>query len=271
MITILIIGGRYGSLSKEGISYTQKEYEFATYSGIPCISFLHNKPDLIPVGKTDKDKIKSELLENFKKLVSEKMIRHWETPEQLGSIVSRSLVKLIKTKPRIGWVKSDRISSEESSLEILKLKEEIQALKDKIDYESNKQIESLAQGEDLFEIHYKFLKSQNVNLKSSSIKISWNNIFAKTCTIFINEATEEDYKSKLASYILYLEKKNILDIKKVLVIIDDFISILIQFKALGLIEKSVKNRSVKDNNTYWKLTNKGDDLLTNLRAIKKQE
>lgn len=51
---------------------------------------------------------------------------------------------------------------------------------------------------------------------------------------------------------------------------DNFIQILIQFKALGLIEKSNRSRSVKDTATYWKLTKKGDDHLTKLRAIKKK-
>ena len=46
-------------------------------------------------------------------------------------------------------------------------------------------------------------------------------------------------------------------------------SILIQFKALGLIEKSIRKRLLKDGSTYWKLTNKGDHEITKLRAIPK--
>ncbi|MFC4687127.1 DUF4062 domain-containing protein [Epilithonimonas pallida] len=268
---ILIIGGRYGSLSKEGISYTQKEYEFAIENGIPSISFLHKTPDQIIVAKTDKDKIKTELLENFRNIVSEKMVRFWETPEQLGSIVSRSLVKLIKSRPRIGWVKSDRISSEESSLEILKLTQEIQKLKNTLNDATNKQVEDLSQADELFEISFKYKKSQNVNYKDEKIKISWNDIFTRACTVFINEAPEEAFRATLTSYIKFLLRNKISDIKNLVIITDYFITILIQFKALGLIEKSVKNRSVKDNNTYWKLTKKGDDLLTNLRAIKRTE
>lgn len=51
------------------------------------------------------------MLEDFKSIAGEKMVKHWVTPEDLGSVVSRSLVKLIKDKPRTGWVKADTISS----------------------------------------------------------------------------------------------------------------------------------------------------------------
>ena len=50
---------------------------------------------------------------------------------------------------------------------------------------------------------------------------------------------------------------------------DDFRTLIIQFRALGLIEKSERNRSVKDKATYWTLTPYGDERLTTLRAIRR--
>jgi hypothetical protein len=38
---IVIVGGRYGSLSATGISYTQMEYEYAVSQGKPAIGFIH--------------------------------------------------------------------------------------------------------------------------------------------------------------------------------------------------------------------------------------
>lgn len=51
---LLIIGGRYGSTTSEGISYTEKEYDYAIDKGLKVIAFLHKEPDSIPAGKTDK-------------------------------------------------------------------------------------------------------------------------------------------------------------------------------------------------------------------------
>ena len=262
---ILIVGGRYGSLNKEGISYTQMEYEYANKIGIPTISFLHKDPDNLPVSKTDKDSEKLELLENFKKNVSKKLIKNWNTPEELGSVVSRSLVKLIKTNPRTGWVKADKISSNEANLEILKLREKITELENELTNFSGLNQENLAQGEDEVSLIYNYKEYRMGDNKQDKIKVTWNQLFSKTCTLLLDEASEEDYKAHVSRYIKHITKD---DEKKKFqtILFDDFISILIQFKALGLIEKSEKKRSIKDTNTYWKLTNKGDALLTNLRA-----
>lgn len=52
---VLIIGGRYGSLDKEGLSFTEKEYEYALKTKKPVIPLLHRSPDNLPRGKTDVD------------------------------------------------------------------------------------------------------------------------------------------------------------------------------------------------------------------------
>lgn len=52
---VLIIGGRYGSLTEDGISYTEKEYDYAMSKGIPILPFIHRNPSDISVGKTDQD------------------------------------------------------------------------------------------------------------------------------------------------------------------------------------------------------------------------
>lgn len=38
---LLIIGGRYGSLTKSGISYTEEEYDYAVLNGVRVIAFIH--------------------------------------------------------------------------------------------------------------------------------------------------------------------------------------------------------------------------------------
>ncbi len=50
---VLIIGGRYGSLTSDGISYTEAEYNYAKELKIPVIAFIHKEPDNLPVNKSD--------------------------------------------------------------------------------------------------------------------------------------------------------------------------------------------------------------------------
>ena len=48
---------------------------------------------------------------------------------------------------------------------------------------------------------------------------------------------------------------------------NDFQTVKIQLKGLGLITQSQKRRSVSDAGTYWTLTPYGDTMMTRLRAI----
>lgn len=50
---LLIIGGRYGSTTPEGISYTEKEYDYAIEKGIRVVALLHANPEEIPIGKSE--------------------------------------------------------------------------------------------------------------------------------------------------------------------------------------------------------------------------
>jgi hypothetical protein len=38
---LLLIGGKYGSVTVEGISYTEKEYDYAVQRGMRVLAFLH--------------------------------------------------------------------------------------------------------------------------------------------------------------------------------------------------------------------------------------
>ena len=40
---ILIIGFRYGTLTKEGISFTEKEYNYAVKNKIPVLDFIQDR------------------------------------------------------------------------------------------------------------------------------------------------------------------------------------------------------------------------------------
>jgi len=146
---IVIVGGRYGSLSEEGISYTQKEYEYALEKGIPIIGFVHSNPTEIPTGKTDQNDDKRKKLDSFKSLVEKKMVKHWTNPQDLGSVVSRSLIQLTKSNPGIGWVKASELPEEDLSKEVLSLrrqKENLETELNKIRTEEPKQAKNLAKG-----------------------------------------------------------------------------------------------------------------------------
>jgi hypothetical protein len=167
---IVIIGGRYGSLGAEGISYTEMEYRYALETEKPVIAFLHKDPESIPKKNTEKTPDGQEKLEAFKLLVQQKMCKYWTTPQELGSVVSRSLINLQRKFPGIGWIRGNVISSSEANVEILKLKKEIETLQNKLSEVRTKApdgSEKFAQGDTEIELNY-ILKYGNYRPEAKS-------------------------------------------------------------------------------------------------------
>ncbi len=129
---VVIIGSKYGSVDSEGKSYTQKEYEYALSKGIPTIGFIRHSSEPLPKEKKENEEDKAKKLEAFISLVTSKLCKHWNNAYELGAVVSRSLTQLIKSNPRIGWVRADKVSSEEILDEINGIRKENQLLKEQI-------------------------------------------------------------------------------------------------------------------------------------------
>ncbi len=45
---VVIVGGRYGSVTVEGVSFTEKEYDHAVEEGLPVLGFVHADPGVDP-------------------------------------------------------------------------------------------------------------------------------------------------------------------------------------------------------------------------------
>lgn len=287
---IVIIAGRYGSIGPEEKSFTQLEYEYAISRKKPVIAFLHREPGRLPADNTEKDPQQAEKLEDFRNLAQKKAVRYWTTPADLGSVVSRSLVKLIKDKPAIGWVKADSLPSQEATQEIQELKRQVAALQralKTVRTTAPKEIAPLAQGEDQFEIEYTFWAyGRDSKPYSASYSVSWSQIFLRLSPLMINGVYDYHLKDELSRMI---EEANIETIREagalkyprpknpspVRLWADDgfapqnfmidsaaFDAIQVQLLALKLIKKT---------GNYWTLTSYGMAQMAELRAIRKTD
>lgn len=131
---LLIIGGRYGSVGSDGMSYTEKEYEYALERGIKVIALVHEDPTLIPAGKTDVEAKLRKRLEKFRdKVKTGRLVKFWRSPDELPALVSLSLSKTIKTYPARGWIRAGETSQEDLLNEINELRKENDRLKTAIE------------------------------------------------------------------------------------------------------------------------------------------
>jgi len=280
---LLILGGRYGSCGPDGVSYTEMEYRHALEIEKPTIAFLHKDPGTIQANKCETTQEGKEKLAAFRAFVEKKMCKQWSSPPELGSVVSRSLIQLMKTTPAIGWVRADELPDKNATLELLKLRrrvEELQAELARSRTTAPKGTEDLAQGDELHTLRYSFSSRKGFDPSSnltSTFQATWNDMFAVLAPLMINEASEGALKNGLDRICRDRNHDNLAkgkDLKDCTLSNfslngEDFQTIKVQLRALGLIAKSGKARSVKDVATYWTLTPYGDEVMTRLRAIKR--
>jgi uncharacterized protein DUF4062/A-type inclusion protein len=269
---ILILAGRYGSTGPDGTSYTQMEYEYALERGIPIISFVHADPSRIESGKSEKDPNALRQLDEFRSLVRQKMCRSWSTPSDLGSQVSRSLIKLIKSRPRTGWIRADIATSEEANREIVQLRRRVSELErqlEKARTTAPEESRGLQQGEDEFVLHYRYCYITGKH--DAELDINWNRLFFILAPLMVDESTEPELRNEMLKYLKDMIRDATIDEEPYNVDMNDvdFPTIKVQLIALGLISKSDKKRSLNDTYTYWTLTPYGETTMMQLRALRK--
>lgn len=82
---VVIIADRYGSTAPDGLSYTEKEYDYAREIGKPVLAFVHGKRDSIPRDKTETDTEKRRKLDAFIEKVKRSPVSHFTTPHELAT------------------------------------------------------------------------------------------------------------------------------------------------------------------------------------------
>ena len=126
---VLILGGRYGSLADEEISYTEKEFDYANDTGKKIIALVHGSPDSLAAEKTDMDNALRIKLQNFrKKVCTGRMVKFWNKPEELAGHIALALPKTIQLFPATGWVRANKVAS----IEILEQLNEFRTENDKL-------------------------------------------------------------------------------------------------------------------------------------------
>lgn len=283
---ILILAGRYGSISPEGLSYTEMEYRYALSINKPTIAFIHRDPGKIIADKTENTEEGKSKLSEFRTSVEKKLCKHWDTPQELGSVVSRSLIQLIKSNPAVGWVRANELADRDATMELLQLRrrvDELQSELSKARTTAPKEAEGLAQGKESHSLRFSFQATAPGEYSSTSwsgsFSPTWDELFFVVAPLMINEAHENSIKSALNALVEEMNVEGLRKNKKLErqslnafhLHQEDFQTVKIQLRALGLIAKSEKSRSVKDSGTYWTLTPYGDEVMTRLRAIRSNQ
>jgi hypothetical protein len=265
---LLIIGGRYGTVSEDGLSYTEKEYDYAIQKNIKVLAFIHSNPDDIPLGKSEKDGILREKLIMFKQKVSEnRLVRFWNKTDDLPGLVALSLSKTIKTYPALGWIRSNTITNPELLEQINNLQGENSELLKKINSQtpSSSSIEDLATLDDTIEIVGEHIYSSSHEWTTT---VTWRTIFSVLSPHLLEHPNDQLVKQKLSRDIYDLTE----NIGSRPVLKDSiYQTIKIHLITLELIKVEYLGTTKGGMALFWALTDKGKQLLKDLRSVKKSQ
>ena len=265
---ILMIGARYGSMDESGVSYTEKEYDYAVSKNIPVLAFLNKDISSIPLSKADlKDDLREKLDKFRKKVETGRLVKYWKNVDELNAEVAISLPKIIKTYPRTGWVKANLMANSESLQEINELRKEneaFRAYKARIEKDINGAID-IADWDEIFTAHImkynwdNWGNTDNREIITLEFSYTWLEWF-KIAAIKLENNRSVNISEVFSSAIE--EKENIKE-SGFSIDPDDLTTIRHQFITYGVI-----TRNTTGFEEIWSLTKKGEKLLSKLMCVK---
>lgn len=128
---ILIMGNRYGSIEESaGISYTEKEFDYAVEKEIPILAFIVDSSVSMTADKFETDPQKMAKLNAFKEKVKQsgRYVAFWKNIDNLETLISQSVSKAVVRGDRPGWIRTTDFDIDKSYAEILRLTERVHTL-----------------------------------------------------------------------------------------------------------------------------------------------
>jgi hypothetical protein len=119
---LVIVAQKYGSVV-QGVSWTEREYDYAVERGVPVLGFVLK--DGAQWSTTFIDKAdQAERLEQFKHKVKSRPVSFWSNTEDLRTAVILALGREIQATARVGWVRASEAMTPTTANEIARLSEE---------------------------------------------------------------------------------------------------------------------------------------------------
>lgn len=272
---VLILAGKYGSTNKEGMSYTEMEFDYAVSTNKPIIAFLHENLDILSAADIEKTEPMQGKLNEFREKAKAKHCKFWSTPDDLGGKVSRSLVQLKKRHPSLGWVQGKYAATETMLREMQELREKVAKYEIEALLGTNAAppgTELLEQGADLVELNLDLKTDTKGTKKKVKLITNWDRLFSYCGPSMMNECTDSELFNRIRLALLHAAPEDIRNFNTLAGMILPYVfedKIRIQFQALGLIAPGIKKRAIADSASYWRLTPYGGKYLLGINAVKK--
>jgi Domain of unknown function (DUF4062) len=263
---VLIIAGRYGSVDGGGVSFAEREYDYAVGKGITVLAFVHNDIDSLPSSNVDTGS-NAERLNLFKQRVSQgRLVSFWNSRVQLRTNVIMSFVKAIGEMPGIGWVRGNTAASEDILAQLNDFRNEVERLRAEnrlLKEEMRPRVENIAPLDDEYKMGYSFYDNNNRKYHRTE-SLSWAAIWKLIGPSFFNPAQQATIEYCLKSHIKHVHRIP----GSVYLIKTDIDTIKIQMAAYGFMRIYSAQSISGGASEYLEITDIGKSVLIELTAVR---
>ncbi|MDX1804487.1 MAG: DUF4062 domain-containing protein [Alcanivorax sp.] len=277
---IILVGGRYGTLSPMGLSEIHREYIFAATKRKPVMALIHDNPTMLPDERREMTRDGQVRREDFARLLEKKTVSHrWTTETGLSELIKRAMPDMMREHPADGWIRADRAGDGGNTAEATALKQRIAVLekeREEILSQSRPPLKSLARGADQVSLDYScnVYEGGDCKLAMVSTKLTWDQAFACVAPLMLNPASETALQKALEDYIGRRALADVQDdfpkahaVRNVVMASHAFNQVKIHLRALGLINKSAEKDS--RGMPMWQLTAHGDNTMSQIMAVRR--
>lgn len=268
---VILIAHRYGSTTDEGVSYTEKEYDYAVSKGIPILGFVIDDSAAWPADRIDSDEGRKIALVSFKEKIKSRLVNFWSNKDELHAKFSISLMKAFANNPRSGWVKAEESIGPDVMKELSRLSSENSVLRNENEALRKKKAEDEDKNKEVINVLSKNKKSLVIWYDGDTV---WSSDEAEEVSLLqIFQAIApnmltENHNAAIASDIA-LNFSDGRGYRNHYPVPKNYVSHWItDLHALELVEPSSKKHPVSDDKDYWTLTKTGRALIGSIRKLK---
>ncbi len=267
---VILVAHRYGSTTSEGISYTEKEYDYAVSKGIPVLGFVIDDSAAWPADRVDGDEDKKISLVNFKEKIRSKLINYWSNKDELHAKFSIALMKAIANNPRPGWVRAEEAVGTDVMKELSRLSSENSKLRYENDTLKEQKLKDADESQATIEVLKKNTRPLYVWYEGGE---SWDDrdpVDTTLLKIFQSIAPNllvENHNLEIANDVALSLSDGDPYRRRWPVPQNHIAHWLTDFHSLDLVEPSKKKHPVSDAKDYWTLTKNGRKLIASIRKL----
>lgn len=266
---ILIVAGRYGLVSDDGLSFTEKEFRYAKAKGIPVLAFLRSQVEDLPKSKTETDPESQLKLDRLvSDLKSDALVDFWSNPDELSTKALAALAQARVSHEGVGWIRADRAAGVDVLNEVNELRKENTVLKKEVAKNSKPAIFDdvpVAGLDENYEL--KYISKWGNDRKSSGVALlTWRDILAAVGSKFRTASNASGLASGLQRAII--RKCDLGSHVSITVDMEDKERILMQMEALGLMKGQIYSLKGGGSAVFHQLTSEGVAVMLRENVIK---